>query len=180
MTRRRCRSKCLGNWRTRGIAAAATLIVLIAAVAGCVDRDPPSWEELAELSGGDVLGLVGDRYYSGSREICGEDVTPDYEYDGGETRPHGIDGTSTVPAGAVAAVEAFGGVVEDHEHRHFDTHRLLLISWDRTSADLGGDYGVELGSVFELHHEVNVNDGSATWFVVYSGSIFDCPPNWPD
>ena len=155
-------------------------LLLIAAVVGCVDRDPPSWEELAELSGDGVLDLVGERYYSGSRQICGAMVSPDYEDDGSETRPHGLDGSSTVPAGAVAAVEELGGVVEDHEHRHFDTHRLLLISWDRTSADPDRDYGVDLGSVFELHHEVNVDDGSATWYVVFSGSVFDCPSDWPD
>ncbi len=160
---------------------AALLLTAPVLVVGCAERGPPSSDELADLRGWDVLALVGDEHDGGGRELCGTASEPDYEDDeNSETRPHGLDATSEVPAQAAAAVEEFGGVVEDHEHRHFDTHRLLLISWDRTSADLGPGYGVELGSVFELYHEVDLRDGSATWYVVYTGNVFECPPDWPD
>ena len=150
-------------------------VLLAAAVVGCADRGPPSSSELADLSGEDVLDLLGDEHDDGDREICGEDSTSDYE---GATVAHGLDFTSEVPAEAVAEIERLGSKLDDHEQRHFDTHRLLLISWDPTSADLGEGYGTELGSVYELHYWED--EHSIGWGVVYSGSVFECPADWPD
>ena len=154
---------------------AAVLLVASVLVVGCADRGPPSSDELAQLSGEDVLGLVGDEHDGGGREICGEDSTSDYE---GATVAHGLDFTSEVPAEAVAEIERLGSKLNDYEQQHFDTHRLLLISWDPTSADLGEGYGTELGSVYELHYWED--EHSIGWGVVYSGSVFECPPGWPD
>ena len=173
MTRRKCQPKCLGTCRKRGIAAATMLIVLIAAVVGCVDRDPPNWEELAELSGPAVHDLIMDRHDDGEREICGEDVTADYV---GAVVAHGLDSTSEVPAEAVAGIERLGSNLNDHEQRHFDTHRLLLISWDATTKDLGEGYGAEFGSVYELHYWEDEISASVGWGVVYSGTVFECRP----
>ena len=63
--------------------------------------------------------------------------------------------------------------LEDYEQRHFDTHRLLLISWDATSKDLGEGYGPQLGSVYELHYLED--ETSVGWGVVYSGSVLESP-----
>lgn len=151
-------------------------VLLAAAVVGCADRGPPSPSELADLSGENVLDLLGDEHDDGGREICGEDETAHIATTGAVA--HGLDSTSEVPAEAVSALEESGGNLDDHEQRHFDTHRLLLISWDPTSVDLGEGYGPELGSVYELHYLGD--ETSIGWGVVYSGSVFECPADWPD
>ncbi len=151
-------------------------VLLAAAVVGCADRGPPSSSELADLSGEDVLDLLGDEHDDGDREICGEDRTVDIEAIGAVS--HGLDATSEIPAEVIAAIEERGARLDDYEQRHFDTHRLLLISWDATSKDLGEGYGPQLGSVYELHYLED--ETSVGWGVVYSGSVLECPADWPD
>lgn len=156
----------------------ATLLIatIIVAVLVWVNRSAPAAIALDGLDGEDVHALVAQSHDDGSREICGEDVTAHFATVGAVA--HGLDSTSEVPAEAVTALEESGGNLDDHEERHFDTHRLLLISWDPTSKDLGERYGAELGSVYELHY---LEDETAVgWGVVYSGTVFECPPNWPD
>ena len=51
-------------------------VLFAAAVVGCADRGPPSSDELADLSGEDVLGLLGDEHDGGGREICGVESRP--------------------------------------------------------------------------------------------------------
>ena len=163
---------------TRRLLAA---LLLTALVVGCADRGPPSSDELTKLSGPAVHDLIMEQHNDRDQGVCGTLSQPDYEDDeNSETRPHGLDATSEVPAGAIAAIEERGANLDDYEQRHFDTHRLLLISWDRTSADLGPGYDAELGSVFELYHEVDLRDGSAIWYIVFTGSVLECPPDWPD
>ena len=167
----------LSRFTTRRLLAAGLLIaVVIAAIVVWVDRRPPSAIALDNLSGEEVHTLVAQRHDDGDLEICGEDTTANIQSIGKVA--HGLDSTSEVPAEVVTAIEARGANLEDHEQRHFDTYRLLLVSWDPTSRDLGERYGAELGSVYELHYLEDEN--SIGWGVVYSGTVFECPPNWPD
>ena len=147
-------------------------VLLAAAVVGCADRGPPSPDELAQLSGSAVHDLIMERHDDGDREICGMARIPDIEAVG--VVPHGLASTSEVPAEAVALIEFSGARIEDYEQRHFDTHRLLLISWDATSRDLGQGYGAELGSVYELHYLED--ERSIGWGDVYWGNVHECRP----
>ena len=157
---------------TTGLLTAAVIV----AVAVWLDRRAPVATALDNLSGSAVHGLIMERHDDGDREICGEDRTADIEAIGAV--PHGLDAMSEIPAEAIAAIEEHGARLEDYEQRHFDTHRLLLISWDATSKDLGEGYGPQLGSVYELHYLED--ETSVGWGVVYSGSVLECPADWPD
>ncbi len=165
------------RFTTRRLLAAGLLIAaVIAAVLVWMNRGAPAVTALDNLSGEEVHTLVAQRHDDGDLEICGEDTTANIQSIGKVA--HGLDSTSEVPAEVVTAIEARGANLEDHEQRHFDTYRLLLVSWDPTSRDLGERYGAELGSVYELHYLEDEN--SIGWGVVYSGTVFECPPNWPD
>ena len=147
-------------------------VLLAAAVVGCADRGPPSSDELVQLDGPAVHDLVTKRHAGGDREICGMARIPAIEAIG--VVPHGLASTSEVPVEAVALIEFSGARLEDYEQRHFDTHRLLLISWDATSRDLGEGYGAELGSVYELHYLED--ETSIGWSDVYWGNVHECRP----
>lgn len=152
------------------------IAVIVAVVLVWVNRGAPTAIALSGLDGEDVHTLVAQSHDDGARKICGEDETAHIATTGAVA--HGLDSTSEVPAEAVSALEESGGNLDDHEQRHFDTHRLLLISWDPTSVDLGEGYGPELGSVYELHYLED--ETSIGWGVVYAGSVFECPADWPD
>lgn len=154
---------------TTGLLIAA----VVTAVLVWVNRTAPAATALNNLSGPAVHDLIMERHDDGEREICGEDVTADYV---GAVVAHGLDSTSEVPAEAVAEIERLGSNLNDHEQRHFDTHRLLLISWDATTKDLGEGYGAEFGSVYELHYWEDEISASVGWGVVYSGTVFECRP----
>ena len=146
---------------------------LIALVVGCADRGPPSSDELTKLSGSAVHDLIMEQHDDSDQGICGTARIPDIEAIG--VVPHGLDSASEVPAEVVALIEGFfGDRIEDYEQRHFDTHRLLLISWDATSRDLGEGYGAELGSVYELHYLED--ETSIGWGDVYWGNVHECRP----
>ncbi len=147
-------------------------VLLAAAVVGCADRGPPSSDELVQLDGPAVHDLVTKHHAGEDREICGMARIPDIEAVG--VVPHGLASTSEVPVEAVALIEFSGARLEDYEQRHFDTHRLLLISWDATSRDLGEGYGAELGSVYELHYLED--ETSIGWSDVYWGNVHECRP----
>lgn len=167
----------LRPYRPRQFAVAVLLIAtIVVAVLVWVNRGAPTAIALNGLDGEDVHTLVAQAHDDGARKICGEDVTAHIATEGAVA--HGLDSTSEVPAEAIAVLEEYGSNLDDHEQRHFDTHRLLLISWDPTSVDLGEGYGPELGSVYELHYLED--ETSIGWGVVYSGSVFECPPGWPD
>ena len=147
-------------------------IVAITAVAVWLDRRAPAAIALDTLDGPAMHDLVTKRHTDGDRQICGMARVPDIEAIG--VVPHGLDSASEVPAEAVALIEFYGDRVEDYEQRHFDTHRLLLISWDATSRDLGQGYGAELGSVYELHYLED--EHSIGWGDVYWGNVYECRP----
>ena len=156
----------------RLLAAGLLIAVVIAAIVVWVDRGSPSAIVLDNLSGEEVHDLIMQQQSDGDLEICGASTISDIEAI--RSVPHGLDSTSEVPEEVVEAIEAHYSVVDDHEQRHFDTHRLLLISWDPTSIDLGEGYGAELGSVYELHYLEDEN--SIGWGVVYSGAVYECRP----
>ena len=160
----------------RLLAAGLLIAAVIVAVLVWMNRGAPAATALDNLSGGDVHGLIMEQHDDGDREICGEEMTANVQSIGKVA--HGLDSMSEVPSEVVETIEAHYSVVDDHEQRHFDTHRLLLISWDPTLKDLGEGYGAELGSVYELHYLED--ETSIGWGVVYSGTVFECPPNWPD
>ncbi len=153
-----------------------TTSLLIAAVIGAVvvwvHRGAPVVTALDNLSGGSVHALVMQQYDDQSPGICGAAAVSDVE--AVRVVDHGLDSTSDVPAEVVAELDLYGANLEDHEQRHFDTHRLLLISWDPTSQNLGEEYGEELGSVYELHYLEDEN--SVGWAVVYSATVYECRP----
>ncbi len=158
------------SWRT---AIAVSFAVSSLFLSACRSTGAPA---LDNLSGGDVHALVMERHDDRDREICGTERFADIEAE--RVVSHGLDSTSEVPLEVAAELELYGASLEDHEQRHFDTHRLLLISWDPTSRDLGDEYGAELGSVYELLYVEDKN--SIGWVAVYSGTVFECPPDWPD
>ena len=152
------------------------IAAVVTAVVVWVDRGAPAAIALDNLSGEAVHSLVAQQHDDGDREICGVSTISDVEAI--RDVAHGLDSTSEIPPEVAAELELYGASLEDHEQRHFDTHRLLLISWDPTSRDLGDEYGAELGSVYELLYVEDKN--SIGWVAVYSGTVFECPPDWPD
>ena len=110
----------------RLLAAGLLIAVVIAAIVVWVDRRSPSAIALDNLSGGEVHDLIMQQQSDGDLEICGASTISDIEAI--RSVPHGLDSTSEVPEEVVEAIEAHYSVVDDHEQRHFDTHRLLLIS----------------------------------------------------
>ena len=160
----------------RLLAAGLLIAAVIAAVLVWVNRGTPAATALDNLSGEEVHTLLAQRHDDGDREICGTELTVHIESIG--SVPHGLDSTSEVPVEAAALIEEYGAALDDHEQRHFDTHRILLVSWDPTSKALSAERGPQLGSVYELHYLED--ETSIGWGVVYSGSVFECPPNWPD
>ena len=157
-----------------------TLVLLIAAIIAAVvvwvDRGGPAAIALDNLSGEAVHSLVAQQHDDGDRDICGVSTISDIEII--RDVAHGLDSTSEIPPEVAAELELYGASLEDYEQRHFDTYRLLLISWDPTSKDLGEGYGAELGSVYELLYVEDEN--SIGWAAVYRGSVLECPPDWPD
>ena len=163
----------LRPFRTRQFLTAGLLVAMIIAVAVVwLDRRAPAAIALDTLDGPAMHDLVTKHHAGEDREICGMARIPDIEAVG--VVPHGLTSTSEVPAEAVALIEFYGDRVEDYEQRHFDTHRLLLISWDATSRDLGQGYGAELGSVYELHYLED--EHSIGWGDVYWGNVYECRP----
>lgn len=150
----------------------ALLLIAPVLVVACADRGPPSSDELNDLSGPAVHDLIMDQHDDSDQGICGMARISDIEAIG--VVPHGLDSASEVPAEVVALIEFSGARLEDYEQRHFDTHRLLLISWDATSRDLGEGYGAELGSVYELHYLED--ETSIGWGDVYWGNVHECRP----
>ncbi len=163
----------LRPFRTRQFLTAGLLVAMIIAVAVVwLDRRAPAAIALDTLDGPAMHDLVTKHHAGEDREICGMARIPDIEAVG--VVPHGLASTSEVPVEAVALIEFSGARLEDYEQRHFDTHRLLLISWDATSRDLGEGYGAELGSVYELHYLED--ETSIGWSDVYWGNVHECRP----
>jgi hypothetical protein len=149
--------------------------VTIAALTVWLLRDTTDVIALDDLDPSTLLGMVMERAAEETGlDVCGEEVTADVA---AESLHHGLDSNSEMPpeiAAEVAfAIEQYGGELEDHEQRHFDTHRALLISWDATSKDLGEGFGPELGSVYEVHFLTD-DDGEG-WNVVFAGTAYECP-----
>ena len=129
---------------------------------------------LDNLSGEEVLGLVGAHHAAKGMEICAEEESSDIA---AEPYQHGLTNSDLPGDDILQLLAQRGAILDDHEHRHYDTHRLLLVSWDTTAFELGEGYGKELGSVFELHH---LKDETGTsWEIVYTATVFECPIEYP-
>ena len=149
------------------------IAVLMASAAAYVwvSRASTPVAALDNLSGEEVLMMVLAQHTEQDDVVCAEEESSDFA---AETRHHGLSNSAAPPAEIKRALAHRNASIDDHEHRHFENHRVLLVSWDSTSVDLGEGYGQELGSVFELHY---LKDGEGYfWDIAYTASVHECPP----
>ena len=143
--------------------------LVIAATYVWILRTSTSTVALDNFSGEEVMLLVAEQHPNDDVEICIQEETSDFA---AQPHPHGLPTPSPIPDEIHELLKQRYALADDHEHRHFERHRLLLVSWDTTTRDHGVDAGKELGSVFEFHHLMD--DQGAFWGIVYTGTMYEC------
>ena len=86
---------------------------------------------------------------------------------------HGLRPNAEIPRAVRALVEGHGVSFEDHEQRHIDKHRILLVSRDRITRHEFA--GVEiLAHIVELHWVEGGEMGTGRFEIVHAAAIIEC------
>lgn len=155
--------------RVHPLLVIVTGLLVIAAAYVWILRTSTPTVALDNLSGEEVMLLVIDQHPNDDVEICVQEETSDFA---AQPHPHGITTATRISDEIHDLLEQRYALADDHEHRHLEGDRLLLVSWDTTTRDRGVGASKELGSVFEFHHLKD--DQRAFWEVAYTGTMYEC------
>lgn len=134
--------------------------------------------DLAGLDGHSALHAVWLRIRPHNEFPCSADRTSNIDPTGFDENAPEYSGVAPGSDPTPAILQALRDALEepdDFELWYVDTRRAVFASL--ADREQGGDL---LGQVVEVQWLGFDADGAPAWVVDYAGSIFECPPDWPD